>query len=112
MPIGLMIDAALLHLFGKIVLKSFKGTYSNTFTGFVYGELPIVALFWVALLLSIVSPLLGILAFVIIGIWTLVVSIIAIANQNKTTAVNVIIAAVLEIVVIFVLEVILAVLGL
>lgn len=103
-PIGLMIDAALLHLFGKFILKSFKGTYNNTFAGFVYGELPIVALFWVALVLSIISPLLGLIVLIILGVWTIIVGIIALAGQNKTTAVNVIIAAVLEFVVIFIIN--------
>ncbi len=103
-PISLFVDAAILHLFGKFLLRQFKGDYSNTFAGYVYGEMPVISLFWLVFILAIASPLLGILVFFLLALWSLVVGIIAIANQNKTSRLSVIGVIIVEIVVIFIIE--------
>ncbi len=94
-PIGFIVGAAWLHLFGKFLLKTFKGTIVNTFSGVVYSYMPSVVLFWLAMLLTVVGvrahPLLSIATVlsVIIAIWSFIISLFALANQNSTTKLRV-----------------------
>ncbi len=111
-PIGLLVDAAILHLFGKFLLKTFKGTFDDTFAGFVYGQLPLISLFWVALIFLLVSPVVALLIFILLALWSIVVAIIALANLNKTSRLVVIGTFVVEIVVILIIEFLLFFIGL
>jgi len=87
-PLVLLVDAGLYHLFGKFLFKVFKNPYSNTFTATVYSTVPFVLLVWLLGFISIANPVLlvGILIiFVILGIWGVIITIIALANQQKTS---------------------------
>ncbi len=86
-PASLLVNAALLHLFGKILLKWFQGSYADTFAGFVYGTAAGYSLIWI--------PVLG---WIVAAIGTLIADLVAVANQNKTTWVKVLAAAIVEIV--------------
>lgn len=104
-PIGFFIGAAWLHLFGKFILKTFKGTYVNTFNGAVYSYMPYVMLFWLSMIVSVfaigsISPT-GVSAVAAAGaavasiiaiisvIWSFIISLFALANQHKTTKLKV-----------------------
>lgn len=111
-PIELLIDAAILHLFGKFLLKTFKGTFEDTFAGLVYGQLAVLSLFWVALIFFLISPVLTLLILVLLALWGIVVMIIALANLNKTSRLAVIGTFVVEVVVILIIEFLLFFVGL
>jgi len=78
-PISLFVTAFLYHLFGKL-FKVFSNPYSNTFTATVYGIVPTILFYWL-------SPVpLGSLVLIIFEIWAFIVMILALANQQKTSA--------------------------
>lgn len=82
-PIGLIIDAAIYHLFGKFLLKAWNGNYSLTLNAAVFASVPALLLSWLLLIHYI--KIIGIL---LIGIWEFVILIIALSGQQKTTRVN------------------------
>ena len=107
-PIGILIGAAWLHLFGKFLLKTFKGTYSNTVTGIVYTYMPQTTLLWLTSLLTVASAaaitavttntnltelaIFGALASIVgivFAIWSFIIGLFALANQNSTTKLRV-----------------------
>lgn len=77
-PVGLLVGAGLLHFFGKYVFRKFKEDYAHTLTATVYQTAPAVLFFWL-----FVIPLLGTVANIVIGIWSLVVYIFALSNLQK-----------------------------
>ena len=78
-PISLFVTAFLYHIFGKL-FKVFSNPYSNTFTATVYGMVPTILFYWL-------SPVpLGSLVLIIFEIWAFIVMILALANQQKTSA--------------------------
>jgi len=78
-PVSLFITAFLYHIFGKL-FKVFSNPYSNTFTATVYGLVPTILFYW----LSAVP--LGSLVLIIFEIWAFIVMILALANQQNTSA--------------------------
>jgi hypothetical protein len=92
-PVSLLISSGILYIVGKMLLKYFQGSYADTLSGLVYGETSALTFVWI--------PVLGWIAAAIGGI---VVSLVAIANLNKTTWVKVLIAFIVEYIVIFILE--------
>jgi hypothetical protein len=94
-PIGLFVWAAVLHLFGKILLRWFKGNYSNTFTGMVYAQAAQWSLVWVPVIGWIIGALAG-----------LVTSLVGVANQNKTEWWRVLVAAIIAGIVVYIIELI------
>jgi len=84
-PLGLLAVAGLYHLFGKL-LKVFNNPYSNTFTATVYGAVPGTLLIWLLAFTNIANLMLlvGIdIIFFIVLIWEIIITIIALANQQK-----------------------------
>ena len=77
-PIGMLISAALLQLFGKHLFKAYKNDYEHTFTAYAKGGIvPSTMFYWLSSL-----PVIGIAFAVIFGIWSFIVAIIALANQQ------------------------------
>ncbi len=83
-PLSLLIDSFVLHVFGKYLFKWFKGEYADTFAGSVYGAASGLSFIWI--------PVIGLL-IAIVG--SFIVELIAIANLNKTTAVKVLLAGII-----------------
>ncbi len=79
-PIGFFINAALYQLVGKYFLRLFKEDYERTFTAMVFGCMPLLLLYWL-----FVVPGVGILAFVVLPVWALVVEVIALSAQQRIT---------------------------
>jgi len=78
-PISLFVTAFIYQIFGKL-FKIFSNPYSNTFTATVYGIVPTILFYWL-------SPVpLGSLVLIIFEIWAFIVMILALANQQKTSA--------------------------
>jgi hypothetical protein len=78
-PISLFVTAFIYQIFGKL-FKVFSNPYSNTFTATVYGIVPTILFYWL-------TPIpLGSLVLIIFEIWAFIVTILAIANQQKTSA--------------------------
>ncbi len=72
-PLGLLISALFIHAAGKL-LGIFKGGgYATTFSGIIYGILPWLVLSWIPFI-SIIGEL-----------WSIVVTVIALSNVQKTT---------------------------
>jgi hypothetical protein len=77
-PIYLFVSAFLFQIFGKL-FKVFSNPYSNTFTATVYGAVPIILSYWLGPV-PLVSSLL-----IIFNFWSLAITILALANQQKTS---------------------------
>ena len=96
-PISLLVNAFVLHLFGKYLFKWFKGDYADTFAGSVYAITSGFSLFWI--------PVIG---WLIAMVGAFIIELIAIANLNKTTWWRVLIAGIIGGIVI---EIILIIIG-
>lgn len=79
-PIGLLIDALLLHFFGKYIFKNYKNNFESTLSAVVYATMPFLMLSWLMLI-----PLLGLLLLLIAAVWDFIVLVYAIANLHKIT---------------------------
>jgi len=80
-PIGMVISAALLQLFGKHLFKAYKNDYHHTFTAYAKGGVvPSTMFYWLSGI-----PVIGLVFAVIFGVWSFVVAIIALANQQGIT---------------------------
>jgi hypothetical protein len=75
--ISIPINAAIYQVVGKHFLKSWNGDYAKTFSAIMMGTLPLVIFFW---LLSV--PVVKFLFIAILGIWSLVVLVIALSTQQ------------------------------
>ncbi|MEM3744698.1 MAG: hypothetical protein QW759_02555, partial [Candidatus Micrarchaeaceae archaeon] len=73
-PIGAIVDAAILQFFSKNVFKFWQGGYNKTFLATLFAEFPIMIFIWLYFI-----PFVSI----ILAIWGLVVYIITLANQQK-----------------------------
>ncbi len=100
-PIGLFVDAAILHFFGKFVFRQFKSDYAHTFAGLVYGISPEILFFWLVFI-----PIIGWIIYAVVAIWALIVYIFALSNQQKTSKLSVIGVLVGTVIIIWVIEVI------
>ena len=77
-PIGIFINALLYQLVGKFFLNIWRGTYDKTFTAAMFGVLPSMLFYW---LMPI--PIINIFYLAVFGVWSFVVFVIALANQQK-----------------------------
>ncbi|MEM3205273.1 MAG: hypothetical protein QXV17_00755 [Candidatus Micrarchaeaceae archaeon] len=82
-PIGIFINAAIYHAVGKYLLRAFNGTYEKTFAAAMFGEMPLILFYWLTAL-----PVAGIIFVGIFSVWGIIVFIIALAAQQKTTRVS------------------------
>ena len=81
--LGLLVGASLYQIFGKL-LKVFSNPYSYTFTATVYGAVPGTLLLWLLAFTNIVMLTVGIdIVEIIALIWGIIITIIALANQQK-----------------------------
>lgn len=101
-PIGIFIDAAIYHLVGKHFLRAWKGDYSKTFAAYTFAVIPFASLYWIAQV-----PALRIPTAAIIGLWSIVMLVVAVASQHKIrrtdAAVVGIVTAVIALIVTFLL---------
>ena len=92
-PISIFILAFIYHIFGKL-FKAFNNPYSNTFTATVYGMVPYILFYWL-------TPIpLGLLLIIILDIWGFIITIFALANQQKTSVLKAFAVAITPIVII------------
>ena len=87
-PILIFIQAAVLHIVGAFITKQFKQGFDKTLNASMYSKLP-SALFGYLWAVPLAVPLL-----LIFGIWDFIVSLIALANQQKmrwTTSLGIVI---------------------
>ncbi len=80
MPIGFLVSAGLLQIFGKLS-RQFKADYVKTLNAVIYGAVPSILFYWIFFV-----PLLGGIVNIIMAVWGLIVLIIALANQQKMSA--------------------------
>ena len=80
-PLGIFICAAILHFFGKTLLRSFKNGYGATFTAVTYMILPALLLDWITPVLIV-----GIVALVAAWLWSIIVGILALSRQQEVSA--------------------------
>lgn len=96
-PIGLFADAALFQLFGKFLLKAWKGTYDKTFAAVTAACAPILLLYWLFQL-----PVVGIGVAALVSIWELVLLIVTLSVQQKVTRLKVLEVILLTLVIVLV----------
>ncbi|MFP3289084.1 MAG: hypothetical protein RXO35_01495 [Candidatus Micrarchaeota archaeon] len=97
-PIGIFINAFIYQIVGKYILNAWNKDYEKTFVATLFGTLPEVFLYW---LLPI--PLLNAVALAAMVVWSLIVLIISLSLQQKTSRINafvVIVASVLFVIII------------
>ncbi|MGC8730574.1 MAG: YIP1 family protein [Candidatus Micrarchaeia archaeon] len=90
-PLGLLVQAGLFHLIIGKLFSMYKGSFNLPFTAYVYGTVPflLVPLALVLIILFGFALALIIIIMIIMTVWSLIVSIIAMANQlgmSKTKA--------------------------
>ncbi len=78
--IGIFIDSLIYHVIGRSFLKEFKRPWNRTFTGVMYGALPMLALYWLLFI-----PVVSLIFLGILVVWGFINGIIAIANQQRIT---------------------------
>ncbi len=94
-PIMMIISAAIMHLFGKILLKQFKNGYAATLAATVYVELIVVLFMWLTEI-----PIIGTILSLIISIWALVAFFVWMARFQNTTWVGVLLTVIVEAIVV------------
>ncbi len=77
-PLSFFINSAIYQFVCKDIFGIWKGNYSRTFTASVFSYLPIALLFW-GLMLPYVHPLFMVAAV----IWSLIVLLISLSNQQN-----------------------------
>ena len=75
--IAFFVWAVIIHLFG-MALGQFKRSFDNTLTGVIYGAVPTALFIWVLAL-----PIFGIYLFMLFALWGLIITIMAVANQQR-----------------------------
>ena len=78
-PICLLVSAFIVQLVGGPLLQTFKGTFENTYAAFIYAAMPLILFIFLA---ATLNPL-AIFVYLILSVWSVVVLIIALANQQK-----------------------------
>jgi hypothetical protein len=78
-PVSFFIIAAIYHVLGSVLVK-FKQPYKATLAATVYGLVPFIFLFWISLI-----PLVGSYLLVVLSVWSILVTIIALSNQQRVT---------------------------
>lgn len=78
LPVGYFIDAFIYQLFGKFILRQFTTNYRATFSAVVYGSVPSVLFIWLENI-----PKIGSIFGLILGIWSFIVLLFALSNQQK-----------------------------
>jgi hypothetical protein len=79
-PVGLFINAALYQLVGRFFLKAWNGGYERTFAASAAAAVPAVLLMWLLLF-----PVAGVVFAAIVGVWGIVVLVIALSVQQRVT---------------------------
>ncbi|MGI0141798.1 MAG: YIP1 family protein [Candidatus Micrarchaeales archaeon] len=104
-PIGFAIDAFIYQIVGKLFLNVWKGNYDKTFVAAGFAVMPAMLFYW---LLSI--PILNVLYIIVVGIWEIVLLVIALSVQQKVSRLQAF-ASVLSGLVLAILVVLLIVVG-
>ncbi len=97
-PIAMIIGAAILHFFGKTLLRQFKNSYSATLAATVYAEL--IGIF---LLFITEIPVIGWIISIIVGIWSFVALLVWLARFQNTSWVMALVTIIVEVIVIVVI---------
>ncbi len=79
-PAFFFVTSALLQLVGRIFLKAWKGNWQKTFAAVAAAETPLALFWWLSAL-----PVAGIFFEVLLGIWSIIVLIIALSVQQGTS---------------------------
>ncbi len=77
-PIAMFIDSLVYQAVGKFILRAFKKDIHSTFTAVMFGALPALILYWLLFI-----PVISYVMLPIITVWTFIVAIIALSNQQK-----------------------------
>ncbi|MFP3278935.1 MAG: hypothetical protein RXP92_01335 [Candidatus Micrarchaeota archaeon] len=88
-PIGIFINAFIYQIVGKYILNAWNKDYEKTFVATLFGTLPEVFLYWL-----IPIPLLNAVALAAMVVWSLIVLIISLSLQQKTSRINAFVAIV------------------
>ncbi|MGC8675934.1 MAG: hypothetical protein ACP5T3_00240 [Candidatus Micrarchaeia archaeon] len=81
-PISIAINSLLYQLVGRYLLRSWAGDYRKTFTAVTFSYMPLILFFWL-MLVPFARILIAIFAF-----WQIIVLIVALAEQQKTSRTN------------------------
>lgn len=70
--VGPFVSGAITHFFGKFVFRFMKGKYKSTYNAAAYSTVPKLLFAWIPVVGGIIS-----------GIWSIVVGVYALMNQQK-----------------------------
>ena len=79
-PAGIVIDSAVVHLFGKLLFRLMKQPFNNTLTAISYSMSPLIFFYWTEAL-----PAPANIVTVIIAIWTFVLMIFMISKTQQVS---------------------------
>ena len=77
-PISIFINAFIYQIVGYNLLKVLKPDYEKSFTAVMLGELPTMLMYWL-----VAIPIAGMVALIVLSIWSIVVFIISLAEQHR-----------------------------
>ena len=86
-PAGIVINSALVHLFGKLLFRILKQPFNNTLTAMFYAMSPAIFFYWTEAL-----PAPANIVAVIIGIWTLVLEIFMLSKTQQVSKLRALVA--------------------
>ena len=79
-PASVVIDSALVHLFGKLLFRIMKQPFNNTLTAISYAMSPAIFFYWTEAL-----PAPANIVAIIIGIWTFVLEIFMLSKTQQVS---------------------------
>ncbi len=81
-PLSILVEGGVYHMVGKLFGK-FTGTYANTVTAGVYATFGVIGLLWLYAI-----PVVGTVALIVAGIWSIWVLISGLSNQHRISKVD------------------------
>ena len=110
-PVEIIINAAILQLFSKLIFKIWKGDISKTVTAVMFSELPVVLFYWllfipivkyVVIIPIIIATILALLITIILELWSIYVLVVSLAVQHNISKLRAFAGWLLPIVILFV----------
>lgn len=80
LPLAILINAGILHLFGKKIFGVFNNNYATTLSATVYSFIPILLFGWLISFFPALNPL-----FILLIIWSMIIYAFALSSLQSIT---------------------------
>lgn len=91
LPLSIAIDAFLYQVIAKFFLNVWRGNYEKTFAALVFALFPLLLLMWLDTV-----PFLNVIFIILAPIWTIVVLVLALSQQQKITRLNALLTMIIK----------------